>query len=386
MFFIKRNLDLERISVLALYKLYTEKELDDSPYYQRFSDLWPIEKKRLLIDTIINGYDIPKFYFHYIISNDNTLNATNKRYAIIDGKQRLNTLVDFFNDEFDLDETVKWLENPDLKLNKVRYSDLKKSKDFLDLKSLIDNFQLDIIHINTDEFDRIEEMFLRLNEGVSVNNAEKRNSIGGYLIEGINLLVKSSDFFKTKAKFGNKRMEYQDLVAKLCLIDSSDSVESFTKKNLDSLVRKFKPKKATPEIEKKRIKLDANTLLGIVEKGLNNFAKIFEDKDEMLKSKGTIPLYYIFLKRNPDINQNKYKEFLVNFDRARTLNRKISRTEKPNTTLLQFDRLNQQGAHQARSLEIRLKIMTFYFSMGNNSFKLEMPFKEIGIDTDNESV
>ncbi|GIK22776.1 MAG: hypothetical protein BroJett005_21900 [Ignavibacteriota bacterium] len=386
MFYIKRNSELERISVSALYKLYKNEELDDSPYYQRFSKLWSVEKKRLLIDTIINGYDIPKFYFHYIISSDNTLNSTNKKYAIIDGKQRLNTIVEFFEDHFELDETVKWLDNTELKFNKLKYSDFSKKKNFHELKSKLDNFQLDIIHVTTDEFDRIEEMFLRLNEGVPVNNAEKRNSIGGYLIEGINDLVKSSDFFKSKVRFGNKRMEHQDLVSKFCLIESSTTVESFTKKNLDNLVKKFKPKKGSIETDKRRLKSEANKLLDTVKRGLNDLCKIFNDKDDMLKSRGIIPLYYLFLKRNPSIQQNKLKEFLSKFDKARSSNRKIGRTGSPNSTLLQFDRLNQQGAHQAKSLETRLKIMTFYFSKSSHNFKQEMPPVEIGIDIEEESV
>ena len=384
MFYIKRHHELERMSVASLYKLHLKEDLDESPYYQRFSDLWSVEKKRLLIDTIINGYDIPKFYFHYIISSENKLNKTTRKYAIIDGKQRVNTIIDFIEGKFELDESVKWLEMPNLNLNKLKYSNLMKNKDLLDLKNKIDNFQLDVIHVTTDEFDRIEEMFLRLNEGVPVNSAEKRNSIGGYLIEGINAAVKSLDFFKSKIKFGNKRMEHQDFLVKLCLIETSDSIESFTKKNLDNLVKEFKPKKNASETEKRRLKFDANFLIRKVEVSLDKLGKMFSEKDEMLRYKGIIPLYYLFLKRNPKINHQTFKTFLFNFDNARIKNRKISRTGKPNTTLLQFDRLNQQGAYQAKSLETRLSIMGYYFSKGVNNFRSEMPFSEIGIENVDE--
>ena len=384
MFNIKRNIELERITVLDLYKLHKAAELDTSPYYQRFSDIWNDEKKRLLIDSIINGYDIPKFYFHYITSNDNSLNITSKRYAIIDGKQRINALIEFLNGDLKLDETVKWLESPETNFNKITYDDIKSKNSLSSIRTRIDNFQLDVIHVITDEFDRIEEMFLRLNEGVPVNNAEKRNSIGGYLIEGINTLVKSSDFFNSKVRFGNKRMEYQDLVSKLCLIDSSTSIESFTKRNLDYLVKSYKPKSNTTETEKRRLKSQATELLTSVNNGLSRLIQIFDDKDEMLRYKGIIPLYYLFLKHFNVTNSRRFKSFLVNFELARAMNRKITKKQTSNTTLLQFDRLNQQGAHQAKSLETRLKIMSFYFS--NNDFSAEMPFDEIGIDKEEESV
>lgn len=366
--------------------MYKQNEIDEAPYYQRYSELWSPEKKRMLIDTIINGYDMPKFYFHYIMSNSNQLNTTNKQYAIIDGKQRINALVEFLNGELELDESVKYLENTDLSFNKVSYKTLSTKSEFWKIKEIIDNFQLDVIHITTDEFDRVEEMFLRLNEGVPVNNAEKRNSIGGLLIEEVNNMVKEFEFFTKKVRFGNKRMEHQDLVLKLCLIENSTKIESFTKKNMDSLVKHFKPKKNATPTERAKLKNEAQSLLGIVKKRLGVLSTVFDEKDGMLRYKGILPLFYLFLKDNPSITLKKFKEFINNFDEIRNANRKIGKMEKPNTTLLQFDRLNQQGAHQAKSLETRLKIMDFYFSKGTNNFKDEMPLKEIGIETDDDTL
>jgi len=366
--------------------MYKQNEIDEAPYYQRYSELWSPEKKRLLIDTIINGYDMPKFYFHYIMSSSNQLNTTNKQYAIIDGKQRINALVEFLNGELELDESVKYLENPELSFKKVTYKTLSTKNEFWQIKEIIDNFQLDVIHITTDEFDRVEEMFLRLNEGVPVNNAEKRNSIGGLLIEEANKMVREFDFFTEKVRFGNKRMEHQDLVLKLCLIEHSTKLESFTKKNMDSLVKHFKPKKNTTPSEKSKLKTEATKLLETVKSRLEILSNGFDKKDEMLRYKGILPLFYLFLKNNQSVSSKKFKEFIKNFDVVRNANRKIGKTDKPNTTLLQFDRLNQQGAHQAKSLETRLKIMDFYFSKGTNNFNDEMPLKEIGVETDDDTL
>lgn len=36
--------------------------IDFSPVYQRHSSLWKTAQKQLLIDSILNGLDIPKFY------------------------------------------------------------------------------------------------------------------------------------------------------------------------------------------------------------------------------------------------------------------------------------------------------------------------------------
>lgn len=385
MFYINRKTDLEKITISNLYSMYKQNEIDEAPYYQRYSELWSPEKKRLLIDTIINGYDMPKFYFHYIMSSNNKLNPTNKQYAIIDGKQRINALIEFIDGNLELDESVKYLDNPELSFNKVTYKTISSKKEYSKVKEIIDNFQLDVIHISTDEFDRVEEMFLRLNEGVPVNNAEKRNSIGGLLIEEVNHAVKELEFFTKKVRFGNKRMEHQDLLLKLCLIEHSSKLESFTKKNMDDLVKHFKPKKNATSSEKSNLKNEAKALIENAKAGLETLSKVFEEKDEMLRYKGILPLFYLFLKDNPGVSTKKFKEFIKNFDEIRNVNRKIGKTQKPNTTLLQFDRLNQQGAHQSKSLETRLKIMKFYFSKGTNDFKGEMPLKDIGIETDDDS-
>jgi predicted Rossmann fold nucleotide-binding protein DprA/Smf involved in DNA uptake len=229
-------------------------------------------------------------------------------------------------------------------------------------------------------------MFLRLNEGVPVNNAEKRNSINGLLIAEVNETVKKLDFFTKKVKFGNKRMEHQDLLLKLCLIEHTDKLESFTKKNLDDLVKHFKPKKNATTSEKSILKSEAQILLDKVKTRLNILGQVFTEKDEMLRYKGILPLFYLFLKDNPNMNPKKFKDFIKNFDAVRNANRIIGKTQKPNTTLLQFDRLNQQGAHQAKSLETRLKIMQFYFSKGTNNFTEEMKLKDIGIETDDDTL
>jgi len=381
MFFINRNSDLEKISVMELYKLHINDDIDESPYYQRFGGIWSIEKKRLLIDSIINGYDVPKFYLHYMLLKNNSLNPSNKKYAVIDGKQRIGALIEFLGDKFELDDSVKCLDEPNLELKGKKYSDLAKSNALWAIKERIDRYQLDVIHITTDDLDMIEEMFLRLNEGVPVNNAEKRNSIGGYLIDGVNSLVKNSDFFKNKVRFGNKRMEHQDLAVKLCLIEHNQGVVAgFTKMTLDNLVKEFKPKKGSTEVAKERQKTEATQLVNKVSKRLKVMADIFVDNDEILKSKGIIPLYYIFLEKEGSGSLQSVRNFLSEFQAARTLNRKSNKTGKTNSTLLRFDQLNQQGANQGKSLETRLKIMYFYYKESVWDFRKEMSLSEIGLE------
>ena len=53
--------------------------------------------KAYLIDSIINGFDVPKLYLADFQLGDSSLNVSKLPYAIIDGKQRLEAIFDFFD-------------------------------------------------------------------------------------------------------------------------------------------------------------------------------------------------------------------------------------------------------------------------------------------------
>ncbi len=62
-------------------------EIDHEPVYQRKGHIWTTADKALLIDSILNDYDIPKIYVADFTSLKSPLNKKKKRYAVIDGKQ-----------------------------------------------------------------------------------------------------------------------------------------------------------------------------------------------------------------------------------------------------------------------------------------------------------
>ena len=72
-----------------------ENDIDFAPVYQRKSRIWSPKDKQFLIDSIINGFDVPKIYLADFTFMNTVLNRANKKYAIIDGKQRFETIFDF---------------------------------------------------------------------------------------------------------------------------------------------------------------------------------------------------------------------------------------------------------------------------------------------------
>src|SRR5687768_59510 len=72
-------------------------QIDMTPGFQRRGGLWSSTDKAFLIDSILNGFDIPKIYIADFTYVDTHLNVNRKPYAIIDGKQRLEAIFDFFD-------------------------------------------------------------------------------------------------------------------------------------------------------------------------------------------------------------------------------------------------------------------------------------------------
>lgn len=144
--------------------------IDFQPPYQRYGNIWKEDKRQLLIDSIINGYDLPKFYLHYITDYDNDINKSGKSYAIIDGKQRLQTLKDFAESKLKLSNEFVYEKNPGFQIAGKTYKEI--ALEYPDVKYDFDSFELDIVYVITDEIERIE-VFFRLNEGKPLNSAER---------------------------------------------------------------------------------------------------------------------------------------------------------------------------------------------------------------------
>jgi uncharacterized protein with ParB-like and HNH nuclease domain len=74
----------------SIEKLLKERARISFPEYQRQPNLWSVEKKSLLIDSILQDIDIPKLYF-FLAGKDS--------YEVVDGQQRLWAIWEFVDKE-----------------------------------------------------------------------------------------------------------------------------------------------------------------------------------------------------------------------------------------------------------------------------------------------
>lgn len=328
---------LPQSSISYLYATRDEIEMD--PRYQRAGDVWNIRKRQLLIDSIINGYDVPKLYFH-------SLNESDDSFAVIDGKQRLQSIWGFMEGDFDLAEDFSFLKDEMVEMAGFSYKDLARHHPRTRAK--FDSFVLPVFCIRTKDEDVIEEMFTRLNEGSPLNAAEKRNAFGGRIPQLIRD-VSAHEFFRDRVSCSDSRYKYYDTACKMLYFEGISRVADTKRTHLDAFVRKF----------------DDVGNSGIVLKILDEMCEVFGSGDSLLKSLGVIPLYYLLFRLGHRDSLSQIREKLECFEVLRKENQlKVRQQTGPDfdlfegvdLDLLEFDRL-RQSANDSSAIQYRCQFL-----------------------------
>jgi hypothetical protein len=328
--------------------LYSEKgRVQMNPDYQRSGGVWTKEKKQLLIDSILNDYDIPKIYFHKFGAGENS----DFDYSVIDGRQRLETIWGFMDGDFTLADDFEYQRDSSINLAGLSYNDLAAGYPRIRIK--FDSFVLPIVAVETSDLDLIEDMFSRLNEAVPLNAAEKRNAIGGYMVEAIRE-VADLDFFADKVAFGNRRAQHREVAARLLHIENSleeaGRIIDTKKVYIDNMARKYRDQG-----------LDH---VGSIKQKVSNvcewLSNIFESRDPLLRAQGNIVIYYLVGRSAIRTNNDNFsREALLRFRDRLAANRTIAENDYTGASyeLLEYDRLSQQGTNDAANIVERARVL-----------------------------
>lgn len=353
----------------TILRLNSEKELINTfPEYQRQGGVWTIEKRQLLIDSILNDYDIPKLYFHKLTPQQKKDSGKDFDFAIIDGRQRIETIWEFIDGELPLSEDFEYLADEKIKAGGLTYQDL--AKEYPKIKIRFDSYILPIIQVETEDIDLIEDMFSRLNEAVPLNAAEKRNALGGPMAKTIRDIALHT-LFTNRVRIGNGRYQHREISARLLFIELSllanNKIVDTKKPYLDKMVIDFRESNgSTAAIESKIIHI------------LNNMINVFTTSDLLLRSQSAIPIYYLVFRIAIDknklalITRGKLLEFYEKLDS----NKKIAELDitLANYEYLEFDRLSQQGTNDAYNIKERARIMSEFLGIvemqGKENFTL----------------
>lgn len=316
--------------------------LDLTPVFQRRSELWSRYKRAHLIDSLINDFDIPKLYVADFTLGRSELNAANKPYAVVDGKQRFEAFFSFFRNEFPLNQSALLNSSPSLKIRGLFFRDLQS--DYPDLARKILDYEPVVMSITTNDDSKISEMFVRLNSGEAANSAERRNAKPGPVPAILRELVEHP-FFSSRIGFNVKRMQDYNLAAKLLLIEHRSGFSDTKASNLDRFVEDAAAETTAGGMGAPDANQTANaekyveTRERVIEV-LESLAEAFEPGDSLLKNAGRIPVYYWVLKNHPEAAQN-FRDFVGEFERKS----------------LEAMRLDRSGVEVPRSMQ---KYLTYY--------------------------
>jgi hypothetical protein len=319
-----------------------KNEVDFSPPYQRKGNVWSENAKAFLVDTIINDYDIPKIYLADFSFGPNPLNQKKKRYAVIDGKQRLEAVIDFIGNKFPLKKDFVYEQEPFLELGGLYYKDLKQG--YPEVADRFDQYNLDVMSVITDEEAKINDLFIRLNSSKPLTAPEFRNAMKG-LVPKLIARIAKSEFLRQKVRFSTKRGEDKAVAAKLLLLEFRGKIVDTKKNQIDRLVDEGVLAES-PGFE------DAASR---VEAVLKVMSSVFVNKDPLLSSQGPVTVYYQVCKAYGD--RAGLREALVKFNEMREQNKVVVASgHAGNQALSNFDMM-ARNTNDSSSIRLRTEIM-----------------------------
>ena len=307
-----RMFPLRANNVLEIYR--QRDALDMNPAYQRLS-VWDRGMQERFIDSIINGFDIPKLYFHELHPHTNGVheNAGQRyRYSVIDGKQRLVALLAFIQGDIGLPDDFTFFDDASIQASRAKYSDLIRH--FPTLRARFDSYEIPVTVVSASAPDFIESLFWRLNIQVPLSAPERRNAFGAPMPYRIRRIAVSRFFSEVASLLPNYRLQHYDVAAKFLYVTRSNEFVSTKRETLDSFVREFKKLRddnddtasdeALQSLEDKTLRV------------LDKMYAFFEDKDPLLRRVGRATLYFHVFRLHRKVEQDIQftRSMLVQFD------------------------------------------------------------------------
>jgi hypothetical protein len=181
----------------ALDKIYKRRDRYEIPDWQR-QEVWPKAKKQQLIDSILRGWKLPKFYF-FRTSTDP------EEFEVVDGQQRLMTIFEFFDNEL---TTIGRMGKKSL-----NYGELPS-----EASDAFDDFEIEYDEISDASETELKLYFERLQQGLPLTSSERLNAVHSSLRNYCRELARHN-FFASKVNFANKRYAHFDVAAKVATIE-----------------------------------------------------------------------------------------------------------------------------------------------------------------------
>lgn len=224
--------DSNSITISQFYELHLLTKFNYDPPCQRKS-VWGEEQKSFLIDSLLKNFPIPPIFLYRKIDNE----TGKETYDVIDGKQRLLSIIDFIENKISLPDDYGDDLFGDERLNGKKFIDLKEEK------SIFWKYKLTIEYVESNEIKVIDSVFDRLNRnGVSLNRQELRKSrYNSTKLYKVIEQLKNVDFWLENLKNSVKsdRLEDDEFISDILFYLIDNRIISSTADNLDKLYDKY---------------------------------------------------------------------------------------------------------------------------------------------------
>lgn len=212
-------------SMANIEKMYDEKKvLSFSHPIQRQSEQWNSHQKSLLIHSMLANYPVPNIYV--LREDSQEVDSKNKpifNYFVMDGKQRLTSVLSYIWGEFPLDENISniFVEEEEYEIAGKYFCDLDEPVQYE-----ITRYKFEIVAFEDCSDREIEEIFFRLNNSTPLTKAQvAKSKIGVQLAEMMNELL-ASKFFTTSCNFSKAQLKASDdqrsLIQAMMLLDTNN--------------------------------------------------------------------------------------------------------------------------------------------------------------------
>lgn len=245
-----------KITISEFYDNYKLGKYNFDAAYQRKGGVWSEDKQSFLIDSILKNYPVPAFFMRPIVDdNGRTI------YDIIDGKQRLQSIIKFIEDEIKL--TSYFGEDiffPDSEREKAEelaektFSEIKRDKSAGEYVKQFWTYALQVEYLYEEDNTLVSSVFDRLNRnGEPLNRQELRNAKYGssIFLRTIRELSQIPFFHDKLERLKIERMEDEEFVSELLILILDGEVQDSSPQILDDKYEEYKDDKDNIDNAKK---------------------------------------------------------------------------------------------------------------------------------------
>lgn len=224
---IMKNFDSRTYSINDFVEWYKRNQLELSPKFQRRT-VWSPQAKSYLIDTILCGKPIPKFFIRSTTDPETRVTVR----EMVDGQQRMRSILEFIDDGFKV-----------RKVHNKEYGGLLFSELPIDVQKDFLNYELSVdLLIELDDGD-VLDIFARLNAySVKLNRQELLNAkyFGSFKMLVYRLSYEYTKFWENSGIFSNNniiRMQEAALTSDIVASMAENSIVD--SKNLEKVYKKY---------------------------------------------------------------------------------------------------------------------------------------------------